>query len=90
MAFVPLYLHLSVTDHAMSHVLFQEKNKVEQLVYLVSKVFNDAESKYQKIERPTLAIVIIVGNLIPYFQGHGVLVKTNYPIQQVLKKPYLI
>lgn len=50
------------------------------------KVFKGVEAKYQKIERLTLAVVITARKIIPYFQGHQVMVKTNYPIHQALKK----
>lgn len=34
-----------------------------------------------------MAIVVMARKLRPYFQDHKVLVKTNYPVWQILKKP---
>lgn len=36
-----------------------------------------------------LAVVLAARKLRPYFQGRKILVKTNYHVQQVLKKPNL-
>lgn len=85
----PLYLYLSITNESISLVLIQETDKAERHVHFVSKVFKGAESQYYNIERVSLAVMIIVRKLRPYFQGHRVMVKTNYDIRQVLKNPYL-
>lgn len=42
----PLLLYISVIDQAMSLVLVQETDKVERLMYFVSKVFRGAETRY--------------------------------------------
>lgn len=44
------------------------------------KLFRGIETQYQKIERLTLAVVVTVRKIMPYFQGHQILVKTDYPI----------
>nr|KYP34257.1 hypothetical protein KK1_044815 [Cajanus cajan] len=41
------------------------------------------------IEKLTLALVTAAQHLRPYFQSHQVVVKTNYPIKQILQKPEL-
>lgn len=52
----------------------------------MSNVFKRVEAMYQKIERLTLVVVITARKFRPYFQEHYVMVKTNYPIRQVLEK----
>lgn len=47
----------------MCYVFFQQKDKVKQYIYIVSKVFNVAKAKYQKIERLALAIVVTAWKL---------------------------
>lgn len=42
----PLLLYLSINEYAMISVLVQEINKVEILVYFVSKMFKSAEARY--------------------------------------------
>lgn len=47
------------------------------------------ELRYQKIERLILTVVITTWKLRYYFQGYHIIVGTNYPIKEVLKKPNL-
>jgi len=82
-----LSLYLSVSDNAISSVLMEDSEEGEKPVYFVSKVFKGAKLRYQKIERLALAIITTARKLRPYFQSHKIIVKTNYPIKQVLSKP---
>lgn len=45
--------------------------------------------RYKKIERLTFSVVITIRKLSPHFQGNHMVVKTNYPIRQILNKPDL-
>jgi len=45
--------------------------------------------RYQKIECLALTVVTTARKLRPYFQSHKIVVKSNYPIKQVLSKPDL-
>nr|KYP61955.1 Pro-Pol polyprotein [Cajanus cajan] len=47
------------------------------------------EKWYQMIEKLALALVTSARGLRPYFQSHQVIVKTDYPIKQILRKPEL-
>lgn len=64
----------------------QEIDKVERLVYFVRKAFMSTGIRYQKIKSLALTVVMTVRNLKPYFQGHRILVKTDYRVRRVLKK----
>nr|KYP31685.1 Pro-Pol polyprotein [Cajanus cajan] len=55
-----------------------------------SRVLQDAERRYQMIEKLALALVTVARRLRPYFQSHQVVVKTDYPIKQILRKPELV
>ncbi|RDX98557.1 Retrovirus-related Pol polyprotein from transposon 17.6, partial [Mucuna pruriens] len=70
----PLYLYISVTETA---------------IYFISKTLQGPEKRYQKIERGALALVIASRRLRPYFQSFSIIVRTDLPIQQVLRKPDL-
>ena len=48
------------------------------------------ETRYQAIEKAALALVYTARRLRPYFQGHPVTIKTDYPIEKVLLKPDLV
>ncbi|XP_024021322.1 uncharacterized protein LOC112091560 [Morus notabilis] len=52
-----LSLYLSVSQHAESSVLIREEEKVQLLVYYVSKRLIDAESRYTEIEQLALALM---------------------------------
>lgn len=45
-----LLLYFSVTDQALSSVLFQDMDKVDRPVFFIRKVFIGTETKYQNIE----------------------------------------
>ncbi|RDX80344.1 Retrovirus-related Pol polyprotein from transposon 17.6, partial [Mucuna pruriens] len=85
----PLYLYISVTKAAISSVLIQEKGMEQYLVYFISKTLQGPEKRYQKIERGALALVIASRRLCPYFQSFSIIVRTDLPVQQVLRKPDL-
>ncbi|KAK2371898.1 hypothetical protein QL285_073098 [Trifolium repens] len=86
---VPLLLYLAVSDNALSSALVQEVEGEERPVYFVSRTLRGAELRYQKLEKLSLAVVVTARRLRQYFQSHKVIVKTDYPIKQVLKKPDL-
>ena len=82
----PLYLYLAVTEYAISGALVREENKVQWLVYYISKRLVDAETRYPEMEKLALALVIATRKLRPYFHSHLVRVLTNYPLRQILQK----
>jgi len=69
--------------------LTEDSEEGERPVYFVSKVFKGAELRYQKIEHLALTIITTARKLRPYFQSHKIIVRTNYPVKQVLSKPDL-
>ncbi|RDX78897.1 Retrovirus-related Pol polyprotein from transposon opus, partial [Mucuna pruriens] len=87
---IPLHLYISISNDAFSVVLVQEKEKEQRPVYFISKVLQGPKKRYQKIEKAALALVVASRRLRPYFQGHDIVVQTNLPICQVLRKPDLV
>jgi hypothetical protein len=83
-------LYLVVSDKALSYALVQEIKGEEKSIYFVSRTFKGAEAKYQKIEKLSLAVIVTARKLRHYFQSHKVVIKTGYPIKNVLKKPDLV
>jgi hypothetical protein len=73
----------------MSSALVQEIEGEEKPVYFVSRTLRGAELRYQKIEKLSLALMVTARRLSQYFQSHNIVVKTDYPIKKVLKKPDL-
>ncbi|RDX73390.1 Retrovirus-related Pol polyprotein, partial [Mucuna pruriens] len=75
---IPVHLYISVSDVTVSVVLVQEQEGNQRPIYFISK-----------IEKAALALVIASRRLRPYFQNFAVIVKTDLPIRQVLRKPDL-
>jgi len=84
-----LFLYLVISDNAMNTILLEDSDMGEKPIYFVSRVFKGAELRYQKIECLALVVVTTARKLRPYFQSHKIVVKSNYPIKQVLGKPDL-
>nr|KYP39617.1 hypothetical protein KK1_039047 [Cajanus cajan] len=83
-----MIVYISVSDKAISTVLVQEKT--EQIpVYFISRVLQEAETRYQHLEKTVLALVHTARRLRHYFQSHKVVVRTDCPIVKVLRKPEL-
>lgn len=57
-------LSISINYLPRNVELVQEKNKVNQHVYFISKVFKRVKFRYHKIERLALVVVINAGKLI--------------------------
>ena len=79
-----LYLYLAVSKAAVSAALVREEEKVQWLVYYVSKRLLDVETRYLDSKKLALALVIASRKLRPYFHAHLIKVLTNYLLHQVL------
>ena len=62
-------------------MLIREEDKVQKLVYYVSKVLMGAETRYLKIEKLTYALLIAAKKLCHYFQAHHIVILTNQPLK---------
>ncbi|KAK2999689.1 hypothetical protein RJ639_023941 [Escallonia herrerae] len=80
-----LFLYLSISEVAVSTVLIREEEGKQRPVYYISKVLQDVETRYPRIDKVALALVISVRKLRPYFQSHTVVVLTDQPLGKVLK-----
>ena len=83
----PLFLYLAVSEYAISGALIREEEKVQWPVYYISKRLVNAETRYSKMEKLALALVVALRKLRPYFHSHTIRVLTNYLLRQVLQKP---
>ncbi|KAK3024790.1 hypothetical protein RJ639_043871 [Escallonia herrerae] len=82
-----LLIYLSVTEVAVSTVLIREEDGVQKPIYYVSKVLQDVETRYLKIDKIALALIISARRLRPYFQSHTIIVLTDQPLRKVLMNP---
>jgi len=62
-----LYIYLAVMVHAISVVLLREEDRIQRLVYYVSKRLPGAERSYPKLEKLVYTLLIASRKLRPYF-----------------------
>ncbi|KAL5574290.1 hypothetical protein UlMin_023887 [Ulmus minor] len=84
-----LYIHLAVSEGAVSAVLVRHEDGKQFPVYYVSKSLLDADTRYTQLEELALALVTAAPKLRPYFQCHPITVYTTYPLKSILHKPEL-
>jgi len=63
---LPLQLYLSISDDTLSIALVQE-NLEQRPVYFISRVLQSAETRYQLVEKITLALLMAARWLCQYF-----------------------
>nr|KYP36128.1 Retrovirus-related Pol polyprotein from transposon 17.6 [Cajanus cajan] len=64
---LPLLFYISASDRAVSLVLVQEHEGSQVPIYFVSRVLQGAETRYQKIEKLALTILVTARKLRHYF-----------------------
>ncbi|KAF5802492.1 putative aspartic peptidase domain superfamily [Helianthus annuus] len=82
-----LSLYLAVSSTAVSAVLVKDHEGTQYPIYYVSKSLLDAESRYSHLEKLILALIMASTKLRHYFETHTIIVRTNFPIKNVLRKP---
>ena len=82
-----LYLYLAISEKAINAALVREEEKVQWSIYYVSKKLLDIETRYPKLKKLALALVIASRKLRLYFHAHSIEVLTNFLLCQVLQKP---
>ncbi|KAK3026574.1 hypothetical protein RJ639_041160 [Escallonia herrerae] len=82
-----LFLYLSISEVAVSTVLIREEEGKQRPVYYISKVLQDVETRYPRIDKVALALVTSAKKLRPYFQSHTIVVLTDQPLGKVLQNP---
>ncbi|XP_062098763.1 uncharacterized protein LOC133804633 [Humulus lupulus] len=84
-----LFLYLSISQFAVSSVLFREEANRQKPVFYCSKMLLDAKTRYSMMEKLALALLTAKKKLRQYFESHTIIVYTDYPLKQVLSKPDL-
>jgi hypothetical protein len=81
-----LFLHLAVSDHAVSVVLVQELGQEQKPVFFVSKVMDEIELRYLPLEKAALALLQAAKKLPHYFQASMVIVLIDLPLKMLLQQ----
>lgn len=82
------YMYLVVSNYAVSTVLLRHQDRIQILVYYLSKTLVDVETQYLPLEKMALTLMHATRKLPHYFQGHTVWVLTEYPLQSLLRRSY--
>ncbi|KAK2999683.1 hypothetical protein RJ639_024172 [Escallonia herrerae] len=82
-----LFLYLSISEVAVSTVLIREEEGKQRPIYYMSKVLQDVETRYPRIDKVALSLVISVRKLRPYFQSHTIVMLTDQPLGKVPQNP---
>lgn len=80
-----LQVYLRVLNATISATLLQEWPS-PKLIYFVSRTHQDAEKRYQHVEKVALALLMAVRRLRPYFQSYQVVMRTDHPVSKILRK----
>ncbi|KAK3010569.1 hypothetical protein RJ639_010752 [Escallonia herrerae] len=67
---------------ANSALLVREEDGVQKPIYYVSKVLQDVRTRYPKIDKIALALIISTRRLRPYFQSHTIVVLIDQPLRK--------
>ena len=81
-----LFAYIVVASHVVSLVLVQDDNRVQKLIYYVSKSLHEVDVCYLPLERAILVVVYVMRKLPHYFQAHIVVVLTQLPLRSLLQK----
>ncbi|XP_058208193.1 uncharacterized protein LOC131321207 [Rhododendron vialii] len=85
-AFETLHLYLVVSPHAVSSALIRREGLEDQPIYFTSRTLLPAQTRYLALEKLLLALVTATPKLLPYFQEHPIIVLTEFPLKNLLRK----
>ncbi|XP_020205839.1 uncharacterized protein LOC109791001 [Cajanus cajan] len=72
-----MVVYLCVSNEAINAVLVQEK-EVQRPMYFISRMLQEAETRYQLLEKVALGLVHTARRLRQYFQSHHVISKGHF------------
>jgi len=82
-----MFLYLALSDAAVSAVLVQDDEGVQNLVYYVSKYLIDAQTRYTRIDKLIFALFVTTRKLKHYFQFFLIVVLIEYPLKIIVENP---
>ena len=80
-----LFAYLAIASYAISFVLIQVCNGIQQPVYYVSKSLHETDVRYLPLEKAILAVVHATRKFLHYFQAHTVVILIQFPLKLILR-----
>ncbi|KAI5349970.1 hypothetical protein L3X38_002861 [Prunus dulcis] len=77
-------MYLVVSNSIFSSALIPEELGAEHLVFYTSKALIDAKTRYPKLEKLILALIVFTRKLRPYYQAHRVIAMIDFPLRSIL------
>jgi len=84
-----LSLNLDVEDLVVNIVLVKKENIIQCMVYYFSNIFQDAKTRYLKVEKKAFALVNAFRKLKSYFLAHQIIILIDKPLWHILYKPII-
>ncbi|CAL8122678.1 unnamed protein product [Prunus armeniaca] len=82
-----LFMYLAVSNSAVNLALIREELGAQHPIFYTSKAPLDAETRYPKLDKLLLALVVSARKLRPYYQAHRVIVMIDFPLRSILHNP---
>lgn len=83
------YMYPEFDDEAVSAILIRETKFGKSPIYFVSKILARSKTRYKKIEKVALAVVVASQKLRRYFWVNSIVVRIDLPLRQMLYLPDL-
>jgi hypothetical protein len=86
-----LLLYIAATDRVVSTVIVVKREepdhvyKVQRPIYFISEELNESNARYPQVQKLIYAILITSRKLKHYFDGYRVVVKTNFPLGDIIR-----
>lgn len=81
-----LYLYLTVSPSFVGSMLTREENQIQKPVYYVSRVLQNAKTRYPWLEKLIFTLIIFARKFRPYWQAHTMVVLTDQSLRTALNK----